>query len=388
MEGQLILANGDLESPLIAGLWQNGFAGVDLFFVISGFIMVYVSGEAKPGLRTAGGFLFARAARIYPLWWVFAGVFTAYMLYTYGLTGVGETGLPAIGRGIPPFEYLAKSFALIPQAQHPVLGVGWTLIHEMYFYVAFAVILLAPRRLLPALLFLWGALVTIGALTGLSAPVATTLLELATYPMTLEFIFGAVAGLLVCSGRRLAPLTVSLIAIAWLIAALSFVLPPEYTPGPDAVRFGPFAWADGRMSTTAAGSWTPFILTWGRVLFFGLPCALLVYGFASLEADGRFKAWPFMVRLGDWSYALYLSHMLVFAGLARILPSSLAPGQPGILDNAGFIVVALALAIIVSGLSFHLFETPLMRVFGRLRSRLFSSDAHKLKPRPVRARVW
>ena len=56
----------------LTDLWINGAHGVDLFFVISGFIMVWVAGDLRRGLGQAGDFLFSRATRIYPLWWLFA----------------------------------------------------------------------------------------------------------------------------------------------------------------------------------------------------------------------------------------------------------------------------------------------------------------------------
>ncbi|MEM9377831.1 MAG: acyltransferase family protein, partial [Pseudomonadota bacterium] len=52
---------------------ENGAYGVDLFFVISGFIMVWVAGDTPQSLKHAGNFFYARVTRIYPLWWLFAG---------------------------------------------------------------------------------------------------------------------------------------------------------------------------------------------------------------------------------------------------------------------------------------------------------------------------
>ena len=67
-------------SENLTSFWVNGAHGVDLFFVISGFVIVWVASDARQGWRSALDFLFARIARIYPLWWLFAGA-TAIMLW-------------------------------------------------------------------------------------------------------------------------------------------------------------------------------------------------------------------------------------------------------------------------------------------------------------------
>ena len=68
------------------GAWDQGWAGVDLFFVISGFIMVWTTQSIQPGLSTARGFLWRRVTRIYPLWWFCAGIMAIYFFVAYGLS--------------------------------------------------------------------------------------------------------------------------------------------------------------------------------------------------------------------------------------------------------------------------------------------------------------
>ena len=109
--------------------------------------------------------------------------------------------------------------------------------------------------------------------------------------------------------------------------------------------------------------------------------------------------------LGDWSYAFYLSHMLVLMALERIMPlaadvlrnaggvggslaNMLPLGAPGPLDNIIFLVAGLALSTLVSWGAFSLFERPMLRIFGRVRSALFSPTHNQLRPRPIRAGIW
>ena len=108
-----------------------GISGVDLFFVISGFIMVYVTWQSQNSLRNAGEFLFARATRIYPIYWIVALALLAVGLVKPGLFSFD-----------PEQTSIVKSLALWPQDGFPMLKVAWTLIHEMYFYLVFALIIL------------------------------------------------------------------------------------------------------------------------------------------------------------------------------------------------------------------------------------------------------
>lgn len=64
-------------------LAESGAYGVDLFFVISGFVMVWVAAEMPRGWRSAQAFLIARIVRIYPLWWLFAGLAASGYLLLY-----------------------------------------------------------------------------------------------------------------------------------------------------------------------------------------------------------------------------------------------------------------------------------------------------------------
>ena len=104
-------------------------AGVDLFFVISGFIMVYASERlfATPG--AAGAFIGRRLARIVPLYWVATLVSLAVLAYVAHL---GKHPFPA-----PP--EIASSFGFIPFGRprdglaRPLVPQGWTLNDELMF---------------------------------------------------------------------------------------------------------------------------------------------------------------------------------------------------------------------------------------------------------------
>lgn len=152
-----------------------GLHGVALFFVISGFVIVQAAGR-----EDWRAFLYARVTRIYPLYWIYTTALLAgYWIAPEALSDRSGTSLLA-------------SYLLWPQAQPPLLTVGWTLIHEMYFYLVIAAALLLRLPLAP-LLALWTL-----ALLAIEPPAAVPhpALAIALSPFTLLFIFGGVAGLL------------------------------------------------------------------------------------------------------------------------------------------------------------------------------------------------
>lgn len=312
--------------------WARGFAGVDMFFVISGFIMVYVTQDLTPKIQNAGRFLYARLTRIYPLWWVFALLMMAYFYTAYGQLAAPDK---ASGDGVIP--YIVKSLLLLPQSQDPVLGVGWTLVHEMLFYLLFAAGLLLSRKFLPVWLGIWAAVIILNSLF-MDIPTGhpKNFIELITAPINIEFILGAFVGIWLT--REKAPAT------------------------------GYFFWVGLAVFTVALLINTPgrgHLFNWVRVAVYGLPSAMIILGCVYLERAGKLRAPKWLIHLGDWSYSLYLSHLLVLLTLKRlwnmraledIIPASLKWGAEGWLDNIAYIVIALSASIIFAAISYHWIE--------------------------------
>lgn len=349
------------ESALLGPIWVNGASGVDLFFVISGFIMVWVAGDTQVGPAGAGPFIYARLTRIYPLWWLFAAAMAAYFYLAYGVPWDAER-LAREGMSGP--SHLVLSALLWPQAGHPVLGVGWTLVHEMYFYVVFAIVILAlpARWRLPALL-LWGTIVALGGAFGLSDKHAGTVVELVFYPMSLQFLMGALVAYALKAGWRKG-------------AVLSAIL----GTGLNVAVFLTFDFRTGGLllSGVQVQDMGALTLGFGRTFCFGIPAALLVYGLVALELDKRL-ALPvprLLVAIGDWSYALYLGHLLVISAVARVLFPHFAMAD-SVIDSLGFIALAIVASVLVSALTYKLFERPTLRLLRRLSPRALKS------PRPA-----
>ena len=261
--------------------------------------------------------------------------------------------------------HLFHSFILWPQPEHPVLGVGWTLVHEMYFYIAFAcLILLLPSRFRLFGILAWAVIVTTGALAGLSADFSNNLIELIFYPMTLQFILGALVGYAIKAGwRRHAVLAALVGGLATLVPFLNLDVEPTQT----------------LMVSLGNESFTVMDPVWRRTIFYGLPVALLIYGLVALELDRGLRVPKFMVHLGDWSYSLYLCHTLSISAIGRATYTLFDPGP--IVTPAYLILVTIG-TILVSALTYYFFERPSIKFFRRWRPRS-SAGASENKPAPT-----
>jgi exopolysaccharide production protein ExoZ len=280
-----------------------GQAGVDIFFVISGFVMVYVSRD-----RTPLAFWRDRIRRIVPLYWFYTLLMALLALVVPGLLRTAEFDA----------EHLAQSLLFIPAyhptkewAVWPVLVQGWTLNYEMFFYAVFGA-LLTLRRLVPALAVAFVALVAAGAILNPQGAVASVY----TNPLLLEFLAGALIGRAYLAG--LLPGR----AGGWACLGLALVI---------------------------------FALPLPRIIGWGVPAALIVIAAVTLETG---RANPHLRLLGDASYSIYLSHTFTLGVIGAAWIGGSAVGD---IASVGF---GIAASVVVGVLSFRLVETPLNRLVG------------------------
>ncbi|MCJ2067147.1 acyltransferase [Methylobacterium sp. J-088] len=312
------------------------WGGVDLFFVISGFVIVLASGAlfGVPGGRAR--FLAHRIARVVPLYWLLSLVYLALALARPDVLG------EAAALVHDPAALLA-SFLFWPAARpdgtiQPLYGLGWTLNYEAFFYGLFAAGLGLGRR--GAMVWLVAALVLL-VTAGTVRPDLPLPLRFWANPIVLEFAAGAGLALAYRSGvRPPVPLRAGLAGLGLLGLILAARLLADLGE------------ADG------------FV----RPLLVGVPAALLV---TSALGPGRDAAQvarlpaPIraLVTLGDASYALYLVHPFALR-LVREILVRIGPAQA--LHPYGGMVLMLA-ASVAAALVIHRFvETPLTRRFRRI----------------------
>ncbi|CAN7216388.1 acyltransferase [Bosea sp. LjRoot90] len=293
--------------------------GVDVFFVISGFIMVYVSGKDFAKRGSAWTFLRRRLIRIVPLYWAL----TTIML----IVGLLLPQLLAIPVG--SFQYVASSYLFIPEWRvgapvpeiRPLLALGWTLNYEMLFYVALAGVMFLPvRRAIAVLTLLFAAAVT----ARFTLDIQQTQLMFWSDPIILEFLMGCYLALARQAGWRL-PTPAALVLAAAGIAGL-------------------LANSGGAAEL--------------RPLMVGLPALLLVAAAALGPTLPKLAPTRFAILLGDASYALYLSHPLVIRTLREVWLKFADPAWPLWL----YALLCVAAASLAAIPIYLLFERPVTRL--------------------------
>jgi len=308
-------------------LSRFGNSGVDIFFVISGFIMMITQVETRGG--AARTFLLRRFARIAPLYWVLTIVAFALATLFAQSSKTAQLGV----------DTLVNSLLFLPSPSDDaanwqglyVLPMAWTLSYEWFFYVVFAISLALGLASFGRVLFLAGWFF-LSVILGLLLEPSSPTLRVLTGDLSLEFLLGCVVALLHAKGVRLRPRTAIVIALA-----ASFVLSNS-----------PPAFPHARP------------LVWGAAAF------ALVAAAALTEQSGIDKSWVVrpLARLGDISYSLYLSHWFAVALFrkvqARVDVLGEGFGVPAIL---AFVALTLAIA---EG-SYRVIEEPARRLAARVR---------------------
>lgn len=309
-----------------------GQTGVDLFFVISGFVMVTVTQGRFGGLPETLRFLWSRVTRIYPTYWLYFFITLAIFLVK-----------PAWVNASQGYQVqLLTSFLLLPSQQLPLVMVSWSLIHEMWFYLVFACLLLFHQRLLLPALLVWTTLILVGN-ASIDMRALSPGIHIVLHPYTLEFIIGALTAVLVhTKGVRRLPTF-----LVWLcIAGLLLVgMPAMYVSG-----------------VLAYGATIP------RAGLLGVFYGTLVFTLTLLEHRKVLPVPKSLQFLGDISYTIYLSHVLVLSAIGRLWLLAGASADSHV-DNLVAFGVMLAAVIAYGWVGFRLVERPTVDFSHRLRAR-------------------
>ncbi len=302
--------------------WWAGAAGVDIFFVISGYVMSLSSGRLVRRKGGATKFLKRRLERIVPIYWIATTLKVALLLW-----------IPALGlRGLGGSWHVVASYLFLPSwntshAALPVVPVGWTLNFEMLYYALFALALafkLPPLRVLTPLLIAL-ALVPLAVHAKVYAPLSWC------NPILLEFLFGMMLERAWRRGWKLQP------GPAWVVLCVAMSL-LVLLPGQDGTLLRPFLW--------------------------GLPAVVMLAAALSLE-DSIGRRLPLSILLiGDASYSIYLTHGFVLPVVARLFEALPWAGGRQMLP---IVLVSLALCLGAGWIFYLWVELPLIHFFHRRR---------------------
>ncbi len=314
-------------NSILPDFFQFGMAGVDLFFVISGFVMVTVTRGKFRDVKESLRFTYHRMARIYPTYWVYS--LLLLVVFYVRPTWINNAG----GNQVD----ILASFLLLPSSILPMVVVGWTLIHEVYFYLVFAVILfLVPERRLTYAVLLWGfGVYLVNGYSNSTSP----WISLVSHPLTLEFIGGCLIASVyfkrVVKTRREILLLLALFGVAVSFCGFSYY---QHVTGSIALS------------------------DWWRVVILGIPALWVVYCLSNAERNG-YVLHSSLVMVGDASYSIYLSHILTLSAVGRIWSLF---ATDSLVDNVLVVPILFMLVLGVGFLSYWMVEKPLLRLTRRI----------------------
>jgi len=279
--------------------WMNmGLLGVDFFFVLSGFIIMYVHMNDKVNSsKSIGSYVFKRISRIYP----------AYLPIGIGMI-ILYSVIPGVsGSGGREFSFLSSVF-LIPTDYPPALSVAWTLIHEMFFYTLFLVFFWS-RIAFFWMLLAWFVLIVI---FGFFYEVHGWFRYIIS-PLNIEFMLGLTAALVVRKKIfKSSPLHLALAGVGVMFLSLYLM--------------------QGDVSNVTR-------------LIFASGVALVVVAAALLELNKPVRWPPFLIMLGGASFSIYLIHNPLVSFTQRIA---------GLFDFSWVVAVFFGVVIsIVAGFLYH-----------------------------------
>ena len=334
-----------LGQSFLGGALRFGWCGLDLFFVLSGFIMAWIHGGEVGVPERLGAYLRKRAQRIYPLYWslLLPATLVAFLIPQFATDRERS------------IDVLIRSWLLLPIRGLPLLGVAWTLCHEVFFYLMFGLLIALPRAGRWGVWTVWltgtaiaGATVNAGRWPLESDSTSPPLwLAFLFNPLNLEFVAGcALGGWLRRPGEGAKSLSIELPARPW---GLLLLLP----------ALGILAtWArlQSALLTALPPSLARAVVVGGAGLWV---LAVLLRWEASRDAR---RSMPIflapLAAIGNASYSIYLVHypLLVVAGV--VLKKMDRQGAvPSLVTGFGLI----ALVVLAGVVWHHAVEKPILR---------------------------
>ncbi|QDX16392.1 hypothetical protein C6W84_17024 (plasmid) [Acinetobacter baumannii] len=290
-----------------------GNSGVDLFFIISGFIMCYTTYNKNINFSK---FIILRFERILPLYWIFTLI--ALAIYTI---------LPQHVNVTAQFTDVFSSFFLLPTNGEYLVLTGWTLRYEFYFYFIFSLLLFFNSKKYWQLVIAILSIPTIGLFVDKNTVWSSFLFD----SLLIEFAFGIIAFYIVKSNilnKKLGYLLLTVGIISLIIGELNYT--------DDSKRF----------------------------ILYGIPMLFIFLGAVGLESVFKNKSGyfiKFIEMLGNSSYSLYITHIFV------LKPVAIVCHKLGINNSFIFLSILLVASIIFGLMTYYFLEKPIANYLHKRR---------------------
>lgn len=329
-----------LNYEYVGNIFSAGWIGVDFFFVLSGFIIYYIHSKDIGIKSQAKNFFLKRFIRVYPIYWIMTIALTALFI-----------AVPSWGVGYETnTDVIIKSFILFPQTHDPIVNVGWTLVHEIFFYIIFGLLIALKPKVSFSLIAVWVAGILANSF-GLLNLDNHFYLNFVFNNYNIEFLLGCFVGYITLNKNIHYNKTILMIGLIGVVLGWYGLLEETLY----------------RYDTVS-------------MLVFGISFSLIVVSAASIDKNSNVKVPKILLLIGDASYSIYLTHFYVFVFLFKVI-TKLNSMNP--FNNFITITVTFFIATCL-GILFHLLiEKPLIKflnnkLLNKKRTRIISSENEQL----------
>jgi exopolysaccharide production protein ExoZ len=281
-------------APTLRSILQFGHSGVNFFFVLSGFIILYVHRRDVGNPSRLRRYIVRRITRLWPIYLV---IFGSILL----LNVIKRHQLPPVGD-------LMISLFLLPSDKALIVPVAWTLQYELLFYTIFG-ILIVNRRTGLSVMAIWFVV----SMTGIGNGMVPSQL-VSTW--NLEFFIGMAVALLIQEGVRVPARVILLCGLA---------------------AFSAVALAEDL-------SWIAAYSVMSDCLY-GISAGMIILGGVSSDQTGKIAVPQSLQRVGGATYAIYLFHLLIIGAVwqAALMAGLATPAFAPVL------FAVMAVAVVVGG---------------------------------------